>query len=657
MAHCHESNIKIDLPEHGRKIVLAGNPNVGKSVFFNAFTGIYVDVSNYPGTTLDISYGRYGEDMIIDTPGVYGISSFNDEERIARDVILSADIVVNVVDAVHLERDLFLTQQIIDTGVPVLIALNMVDDAKRQGIKVDVDLLEHLLGVPVIESVAIKGIGIDEVKKSINKAKPGVISHANLQVMLTKMHTRVASQGEALLVLEGDPVVSERHGLKPAKHREEIYLMRRQRVNDVVGHVIAEVKEGADFKTKLGRWMIKPVTGVPILLAVLYFMYQAIGVFVAQTVVDITEGIIMTEIYEPFMRGLVSNFVDLQSTIGYILAGDYGVLTMTVTYVLGLLAPLVIGFYFFLSTFEDSGYLPRLAALTDRLLSTVGLNGRAIIPIILGFGCVTLATVVTRMLGSVRERQIAIFLLALAIPCSAQMGVIAGMLAGLGGVYVALYVVVIISMMAIVGTLLNRVLPGKSSELLIDLPPLRFPRIDNVLKKTFTKSYGFLKEATPLFALGAFLISVMELTGFLSALQNFLEPLTVGWLNLPKEASTAFVMGIVRRDFGAAGLSDLALDPLATIVALITITLFVPCIAAILVLFKERNKKEAAIMWFGSLIIAFLVGGIVNKLSGLFSNDLTGSWFTILVFIGLAGITSVLVRIRKNPLKTITQEG
>lgn len=657
MAHCHESNIKIDLPEHGRKIVLAGNPNVGKSVFFNAFTGIYVDVSNYPGTTLDISYGRYGEDMIIDTPGVYGISSFNDEERIARDVILSADIVVNVVDAVHLERDLFLTQQIIDTGVPVLIALNMVDDAKRQGIKVDVDLLEHLLGVPVIESVAIKGIGIDEVKKSINKAKPGVISHANLQVMLTKMHTRVASQGEALLVLEGDPVVSERHGLKPAKHREEIYLMRRQRVNDVVGHVIAEVKEGADFKTKLGRWMIKPVTGVPILLAVLYFMYQAIGVFVAQTVVDITEGIIMTEIYEPFMRGLVSNFVDLQSTIGYILAGDYGVLTMTVTYVLGLLAPLVIGFYFFLSTFEDSGYLPRLAALTDRLLSTVGLNGRAIIPIILGFGCVTLATVVTRMLGSVRERQIAIFLLALAIPCSAQMGVIAGMLAGLGGVYVALYVVVIISMMAIVGTLLNRVLPGKSSELLIDLPPLRFPRIDNVLKKTFTKSYGFLKEATPLFALGAFLISVMELTGFLSALQNFLEPLTVGWLNLPKEASTAFVMGIVRRDFGAAGLSDLALDPLATIVALITITLFVPCIAAILVLFKERNKKEAAIMWFGSLIIAFLVGGIVNKLSGLFSNDLTGSWFTILVFIGLAGITSVLVRIRKSPLKTITQEG
>ncbi|NLT95813.1 MAG: ferrous iron transport protein B [Clostridia bacterium] len=658
MAHCHESNIKIDLPEHGRKIVLAGNPNVGKSVFFNALTGMYVDVSNYPGTTLDISYGRFGEDIVIDTPGVYGISSFNDEERIARDVILSADIVVNVVDAVHLERDLFLTQQIIDTGVPVIVALNMIDDAKRQGIKVDADLLEHLLGVPVIETVAVQGIGLEEVKNSINKAKPGIISHSELQQLLTKMHARVASQGEALLILEGAPIIAERHGLKPGQHREDIYLMRRQRVNDIVGHVISEVKEGTDFKTRLGRWMITPITGIPILIAMLYIMYQAIGVFVAQTVVGITEETIMQGMYEPFIRGLISKVVDLDSALGYILAGEFGVLTMTVTYVLGLLMPLVVGFYLFLSAFEDSGYLPRLAALTDRLLNKVGLNGRAIIPLILGFGCVTLATVVTRLLGSVRERQIAIFLLALAIPCSAQLGVIAGMLAGLGGTYLALYVVVIVSVMAIVGTLLNSVLPGKSTDLLIDLPPLRLPRINNVLKKTFTKSFSFLKEATPLFAIGALLISVMDLTGFLGAVQNFLAPITVGWLNLPKEAATAFVMGIVRRDFGAAGLSDLALDPMSTIVALITITLFVPCIAAILVLFKERNKKEAAIMWLGSLTIAFLVGGIVNKLTGMFASDVSGSWFTIFVFIGLAGLTSVVAKMKKTPqVKTVSQEG
>ena len=225
----------------------------------------------------------------------------------------------------------------------------------------------------------------------------------------------------------------------------------------------------------------------------------------------------MAGIYEPFVQGLVSKFIELDSWLGYLLAGEFGVLTMTVTYVLGLLMPLVVGFYSFLSFFEDSGYLPRLAALTDKTLARIGLNGRAIIPFILGFGCVTLATVVTRILGTERERRIAIFLLALAIPCSAQLGVIAGMLGGLGGPYIALYVTVIFCILAIVGTLLNRFLPGKSSDLLIDIPPLRFPRMSNVFKKTFNKSYAFLKEATPLFALGALLISTMELTGLLKA--------------------------------------------------------------------------------------------------------------------------------------------
>ena len=658
MAHCHTASMKIELPEHGRKIVLAGNPNVGKSVFFNELTGVYVDVSNYPGTTIDISYSKVGEDLVIDTPGVYGISSFNDEERIARDVILNADIVVNIVDAVHLERDLFLTQQIIDTGVPMVVALNMVDEAKSQGIKVDRDLLEHLLGVPVVETIAIAKKGMEELKSTINNAQTGTISHNNLKDKLVRMKAQVACQGEALLILEGDPVIAQKHGIEPGHDREEIYLNRRERVNDVVGHVVTLSQEGVDFKTKLGRWMITPITGIPILLGVLYLMYLGIGVFVAQTVVEITEEKIMAGIYEPFVQGLVSKFIELDSWLGYLLAGEFGVLTMTVTYVLGLLMPLVVGFYSFLSFFEDSGYLPRLAALTDKTLARIGLNGRAIIPFILGFGCVTLATVVTRILGTERERRIAIFLLALAIPCSAQLGVIAGMLGGLGGPYIALYVTVIFCILAIVGTLLNRFLPGKSSDLLIDIPPLRFPRMSNVFKKTFNKSYAFLKEATPLFALGALLISTMELTGLLKAVQNLLAPITVGWLSLPKEAATAFVMGIVRRDFGAAGLTELTLDPFATVVSLITITLFVPCIAAILVIFKERNKKEAAIMWFGSIFMAFLFGGIVNKLTGLFTNEINGIWFTILVFIGATILTPLFSKIKfSKPASSLSEEG
>ncbi len=619
MGHCHQKTIDIEVTEGAKKIVLAGNPNAGKSVFFNYLTGMYVDVSNYPGTTLEISHGKLGDDVIIDTPGVYGISSFNDEERVARDVILDADIVLNVVNAVHLERDLFLTQQIIDTGVPVIVALNMIDEAEKQGIKIDLQRLSDLLGVPVIPTVAVKKVGLAEVKGRLYEAQRGVID-PKLQSRLNELAGKVDSQAEALLVLEGDPVVSERHGIEPADLREEIYAARRKRVNEVVSQVISDDFRENSFSSKLSQMMIKPVTGIPILLLMLYAMYKVIGVFVAGTIVGITEESIMQGIYEPAITGIVSQVINPDSALGYVLIGEFGLLTMTFTYTLGLLLPLVAGFYFFLSLFEDSGYLPRIATLVDRVLNSIGLNGRGIIPLILGLGCVTMATITTRLLGSERERRIAIFLLALTIPCSAQLGVIAGMLAPLGFEYVLLYLVTIVCVLVLAGTMLHRLLSGQSTDLLIDLPPLRVPRIDNVVKKTVIKSFQFLKEAFPLFALGSIIISTLQITGLLQTLHKLLTPLTVGWLGLPAEASTAFIMGIIRRDFGAAGLSGMSLGAMETIVALITITLFVPCIASILIIFKERSKPEALLMWMGSMAIAFMMGGIVNKLSNAFGH-------------------------------------
>lgn len=640
--HCHELGINIDIPPEAQKIVLAGNPNVGKSVFFNALTGLYVDVSNYPGTTLEIAYGKYGNDVIIDTPGVYGISSFNDEERIARDIILNADVVINIVDAVHLERDLFLTQQIIDTGVPVVVALNMIDEAERQGRKIDVDLLSDLLGVSVIPTVATQKRGLEELKSKIKCARKGNIEH-ELEKRLQQMMDRVGSQGEALLILEGDPVVAKRHGIEPGTGREEVYLKRREKVNDIVSHVVKESTEGASFGTTLGRLMIRPWTGIPLLMVALWGMYELIGVFIAGTVVGITEETIMRGMYEPFIKGLVTRLIDEDSVIATLLIGEFGVLTMTVTYVLGLLLPLVVGFYLILSAFEDSGYLPRIATLTDRLLTGIGLNGRAIIPIILGFGCVTMATITTRLLGSDRERRIAIFLLAMAIPCSAQLAVVLGMLSAVPPSYVAVYVVVIISLLTVVGTLLNRILPGRSTEFLIDLPPMRIPRLNNVITKTANKSYAFIKEATPLFALGALIISILEVSGVLSALQKALAPLTVGWLGLPKEAATAFIMGFVRRDFGAAGLSAMDITPEQTIVALITITIFVPCIASAMVIFKERGKSEAAMTWLVILGIAFFIGGIVEKLFTVFDNENVSAagGSVVLVFVAIVVGTAI----------------
>lgn len=593
-----------------RSLVLAGNPNVGKSVFFNALTGLYVDVSNYPGTTIDISRGRTEGYTVLDTPGVYGVGSFNDEERVARDIVLSADVILNVVSASTLERDLFLTQQLIDMGKPLVVALNQMDEADRHGLTIDVARLSALLGVEVVPCVATAGLGVAEVKRALAEARPGHATEG-LAVDLEAIEAKTGARASALLVLEEDAAVAERHGLRPQATRDEVYARRRKRVNAILEHVVSEQDANTRLSVKLGRWLLNPFIGTGAAFALLALMYWLIGDLVAQQIVGITEGEIMQKHYEPWAQGVVASVVP-EGPIRTILAGEFGVLTMTITYVLGLLFPLVVGFYLFLSVMEDTGYLPRLAVLVDRMLSKLGLNGRAVIPLIIGFGCVTMATITTRLLGTQRERTIATAILGLTIPCSAQLGVILGLLAVAGSwtawaTYGATMFVVLVA----IGTVLDRLLPGKSSALLIDLPPLRLPQWRNVLRKTWTKSWGFLLEATPLFALGALLVGILQVTGGLVAIQNALAPVVVGVLHLPKEAAQAFIMGLIRRDFGAAGLTDLAMGPAQMVVSLVVITLFVPCIASVMVLFKERGWKEAATLWLGSWVLAFSIGGVL----------------------------------------------
>lgn len=610
MGHCHDNNVNIKIKDGEKKLVLVGNPNVGKSVFFNKLTGLYVDVSNFPGTTVDISYGRYKDYVVIDTPGVYGVSSFNEEETVARDVILFGDIILNIVDAVHLDRDLFLTKQLIDMGKPMLIALNLMDDVKRNGLTIDIKKLEELLGVPVIPTTAIKGQGLDTVLSSIDKARVGN-RNPELTEKIKQFVDKVDNEAEALLVLEDDENVAERHNVRISGQRDEIYAARRKEVDNIVAKAVKETDNGANLRIKIGRWMLRPITGIPMLAITLYIMYKILGVFVASTVVGFTEETIMEGMYRPFIEGLVGSFVTQGTFIGDVLIGEFGVLTMAPVYILGLLLPLIIGFYVMMSILEDSGYLPRIAALVDRSLTAMGLNGKAIIPLILGFGCVTMATMTTRILGTKREKIIATILLGLAIPCSAQLGVIAGLISQLGAFYTIVYVLSILIVFIIVGTILNKMMPGESSKLLIDLPPIRVPQLKNVVMKTIQKTWMFLKEATPLFLLGALLISIMQYTNILVAIQNAVAPITVGLLDLPKETATAFIMGIIRRDFGAAGLTSISMTQVQTLVSLIVMTLFVPCIAAIMVIFKERGYKDALLIWLGSFVVAFLTGGIV----------------------------------------------
>jgi ferrous iron transport protein B len=619
MSHCGQVEIDVEL-QIKQKIVLAGNPNVGKSIFFNYLTGIYVSVSNYPGTTLDISSGKMDEAAVFDTPGVYGVGSLNDEERVARDFIMSADLIINVVDASHLERDLFLTQQLIDLDKKMIIALNMMDEVAKNKIEIDLDLLEEELGVPVIPTTAAERTGLEAVKSSLNKAAKGKKTFAfnsKLAAELIKVDDFCQNTADAVMILEEDENIRCQYKTAAAKFkdlREEIYTARRQRVDQIVDSVLTYQTNSSQIARQVGYYLLKPLTAIPALIILLYFIYQFIGVFVAQTVVNFTEGYLFSGIYEPFMQQLIANTIGLNNFIGELLAGEFGVLTMAMTYIFGLLLPLVAGFYFLLSLLEDSGYLPRIAVLTDRLLQKIGLNGRAIIPMLLGFGCVTMATITTRLLGTKRERIISIFLLGLAIPCSAQLGVIAGLIAQLEPFYIIVYLMTIFVVYVLAGTFLNKVLPGESSDLIIDLPPMRVPELKNVFSKTYQQTIAFIKEAGPIFVLGAALITILKKSGLLDFITKLAAPVTVNLLGLPAQTATAFVMGVIRRDFGAAGLTAITLSPAQVTVSLITLTLFVPCIAAMMIMVKERNLKEAIYIWFGSWLIAFIAGGIVNFL-------------------------------------------
>ncbi|HEY3314868.1 MAG TPA: ferrous iron transport protein B [Bacillota bacterium] len=610
----------VGLPPGARRIVLVGNPNTGKSVFFNAFTGLYVDVSNFPGTTVEVSSGRLGQDVVLDTPGIYGVSSFNDEERVARDVILAADLVINVVNGSSLERDLFLTLQLIDMGLPLVVAVNMVDEAERHGLRVDYERLRDILGVPVVPTVATAGRGLDTVRRMLDTARPGRPDPDTLELCkrageLAGTPEGPAARSEALLMVEDDPTVLAEYGGRPTGRREEVYGRRRKRVDALVAEVVRREQRRADFGRTLSDLSLSPLAGTLIVFIVLLGLYELIGVLAAQKVVGFTEDRLMRGYYEPWIRGLLAPYLAAGGAAAQFLTGEFGLLTMTVTYVVGLLFPLVVAFYLGMSLLEDSGYLPRLATLVDREMMRIGLNGRAVIPVILGFGCVTMAIITTRLLGTARERTIAVALLALTIPCSAQLGVIAGMMAGVGPLAVLIFVGTIAAIFALAGTILDRLLPGVSSDLFIDLPPLRLPRVGNVLQKTWAKTVMFLRDAGPLFVYGSLVISFLKVTGWLADVQGFLAPLTVGWLHLPREAATAFIMGIVRRDFGAAGLSALTLDAAQKVTAVVTITLFVPCIAAVMVIFKERGSLQALIVWASSFVVAFLAGGLIGRLA------------------------------------------
>lgn len=648
-ASCHTT--AEDAPAQGRKVALVGNPNVGKSVLFNALTGSYVTVSNYPGTSVEVSRGSAVIDglqyEIIDTPGMYSLLPITEEERVAREILLneSPDLVLHVIDARNLERMLAMTLQLIEAGLPVVLVVNILDEAERMGLKLDLPLLQEKLGIPVIGAATAKKRGLPEIRRVIAAGHPrckGVFGYgrrleADIEAVSSELtgSYKLSAKALALLMLqrdeevaglvrqaEGDhyPAVEAKVKEKVFERRESFHLDLSLERKSIVKRLMDEVltlpeKRVVTFAERLSKWAVQPLTGVPLLLIVLYYgLYQFVGVFGAGTLVDFMEGTLFEEYFNPWVTEFVKGVIPW-AVIQELFVGEYGIITLGLRYAVGIILPIVATFFLFFSILEDSGYFPRLALLVDRVFKKMGLTGRAVIPIVLGFGCDTMATMVTRTLETVRERVIATILLALAIPCSAQLGVILALLSQAPGALLV-WSLCLLLVFLLIGFLAARLMPGETPMFYMELPPMRLPQLSNIMTKTYTRMQWYFLEILPLFILASILLWLGKITDFFTVLVEWMSPVMAS-IGLPKEAAVAFIFGFFRRDYGAAGLYDLQtgglLDARQLTVAAVTLTLFIPCVAQFLVMKRERGMAVATGIGVFVSLLAFGSGWLLNK--------------------------------------------
>jgi ferrous iron transport protein B len=637
--NCHGNGTGSSSPD--APIILVGNPNVGKSVIFGQLTGRYVTVSNYPGTTIELTHGTLPDGTaIIDTPGINTLSGNSDDERVTREVLFAVNprTVVQVADAKNLRRALALTLQLAELGVPLVIDLNMIDEAEKNGLQIDVNRLAERLGVEVVTTVATRGTGLDRLSDAIGRPRTPAINmsyDAPLEEAIKNIEGQLPGVADhrralALRLLGGDISLADKFGLNgslthvcDAARQQYRYplnvVIARQRMawaQSLLDGVLTDAKlSHATWNRRLARWTVHPLIGWPILLAVLFVVYKFVGEFGAGTLVAFMENTVFGEWINP----LATRLVDGLGSIPFIhdlLVGQYGLITMALAYGIAIVLPIVTTFFIAFSILEDVGYLPRLAVMLNRVFKLMGLNGKAVLPMVLGLGCDTMATMTTRILETRKERIMVTLLLALGVPCSAQLGVILGMMGVMPTAGVILWASVVIVTMLAVGFWAARLLPGERSDFILELPPIRLPQLDNILIKTLARLEWYLREVLPLFILGTLILFVLDKTGALAVVEQLGSPIVVGMLGLPAQATGAFLIGFLRRDYGAAGLFALALGghltPNQLVVSLIVITLFIPCIANVMVIVKEYGARVAASVAAVVFPLAFAVGGIVN---------------------------------------------
>jgi ferrous iron transport protein B len=564
------------------KILLMGNPNVGKSVVFSRLTGVRVIASNYPGTTVSYTRGfmKLGGERVevIDVPGTYTLEPTTEAEEIALRMLGTGDTVINVVNATNLERNLYLTLQLLERNVPIVVALNMWDDTEHRGIHIDLDKLRQLLGVPIIPTVAITGQGIKDLVESIPKA--------------TSPEVPPRSRDERWAII-GNIIDQVQH----ITHRHHTWLERMEDASakPLGGIILAIVVLGGSF-------LVVRVIGESLISYVLDPLFNKLWAPVILRLSSFLEG-----------SGFLHNIL-----IGKIIGGEvnfiesFGLLTTGLYVPFAMVVPYIIPFYLVLGLLEDAGYLPRLAVLMDTIMHRMGLHGYAIIPTLLGLGCNVPAILATRILESKRERFIAATLISIAIPCAALQAMIFGLVGERGWQYVAIVYGTLFAVWIILGIILNHAIKGFSPELLVEIPPYRLPSWRAVLQKLWMRVYGFLVEAIPIILGAVAVINILYAVGIFNAVANFTAPVVTGFLGLPKEAVSALAVGFLRKDVALGMLAPLALSTKQLITGSVVLAMFFPCIATFVVLLRELGVinmlKSVGIM----ITTALLVGGILN---------------------------------------------
>lgn len=678
-AACHGGDLdRKQVVASARTVILVGNPNVGKSALFGALTGKYVTVSNYPGTTVEVTRGSAVVDghpwHVMDTPGTNNLLPMSEDEQVTRDILLSERgyVALQVCDAKNLRRGLLLSLQLAEAGVPFTLALNMADEAASRGISVDAERLSAELGVDVVPTVAVQRRGLPTLQARLAHARASALRvryDAAIEAALAEIEPLMPAGGLgaralAVMALAGDDslrahvaahlteaelarVDAVRRQLAPRYPESLRFVVARQRlaVADRL-HDAVVTRGGASaasgFGRKLGAWSTHPVWGIPILAAVLWAAYQFVGVLGAGTLVDFMEEEVFGGWVVPWTGRLVRWAIPwdglerflvgppgLEPTEhGGFLVGKYGLLSMGLAYGVAIVLPIVTTFFIAFSVLEDSGYLPRLAVMVNKVFKRMGLNGKAVLPMVLGLGCDTMATMTARIMETRKERVIVTLLLALGVPCSAQMAVILAMTAGLSRAATLWFAGSILLVIFLVGWLAAKVLPGRGSDFMLELPPLRVPQAGNIAVKTLARIEWYLREALPLFVVGTLILWSLDRFGGLAVLERAAAPVVVGVLGLPKEAASAFILGFLRRDYAAAGLFQHFAPfmdagtmtwnmEIQVTVALVTITLFIPCIANFFMILKERGWRTGVAIMAFILPFAFGVGAAVNQLMRL----------------------------------------